>query len=58
MRPRSWLMMAALALLATEQNSSMSQLFRLAVAVDHGCSLAAGSGIDVLARVLAPRRTG
>ena len=56
MRPRSWLMMAALAALAIGQSPAMSQTSSwpdrpLTMVVP----LAAGSGIDVLARVLAPR---
>ena len=56
MRPRNWLMMAALAALAIGQSPAMSQTASwpdrpLTMVVP----LAAGSGIDVLARVLAPR---
>jgi len=56
MRPRCWLMLAALAALITGQNPALSQTSSwpdrpLTMVVP----LAAGSGIDVLARVLAPR---
>ena len=56
MRPQNWLMIATLAALAAGQNSAMSQTSSwpdrpLTMVVP----LAAGSGIDVLARVLAPR---
>ena len=56
MRPRNWLMMAASAAFAIGQSPAMSQNSSwpdrpLTMVVP----LAAGSGIDVLARVLAPR---
>ncbi len=56
MRSRSWLVMAAMAALAVGQGPAMSQTASwpdrpLTMVVP----LAAGSGIDVLARVLAPR---
>jgi tripartite-type tricarboxylate transporter receptor subunit TctC len=56
MRSRSWLIMAAMAALTIGQGPAMSQTASwpdrpLTMVVP----LAAGSGIDVLARVLAPR---
>ncbi len=55
MRPGNWLMVAALAALATGQNPAMSQTSWPERPLTMVVPLAAGSGIDVLARVLAPR---